>query len=484
VSLRWRMILATSLAVLLAVLAPSVYMYLHLRSDLVAEVDRSLVQRADGLLRGSGPAGFQPPDGDHNRDVPEPGLGETDAYLHLVSATGIAMSISGPSISIPVDARTLAVAKGTAASYATTVIVDEVALRVYTVHSGHSALQVIRPLTEVQNTLKHIRVLLAFVLLAGGFLAALLAWLIAAATLSPVRRLTRAAEEVARTRDLSVRINSNRPDELGRLSASMNTMLDSLERSVAAQKQLVADASHELRTPLTSLRTNVEVLGEAEHLDPEERRKIVADIVLQTEELSGLVSDLVELARGDSGLAAIEPMDVDLDRLVVGAVARAARHYPNLAFETDLRALPVRGVVASLDRAVTNLIDNAAKFSPADGIVNVDIHGRTLTVTDHGPGIPAVDLPHVFDRFYRATTARAVPGSGLGLAIVRQTAEAHGAQVSADCPPNGGTRMRLVFPSVAEAPDLISFETHHEVDGRNEAAMVDPAAGGLSPRPV
>jgi len=481
-SLRWRMILATSIAVMLAVLVPSMYMYVHLRGDLVSEVDRSLVQRAAGVLRSSGPDGIGPTDADHPQGVPEPGLGETDAYLHVVSGSGTSTSLSGPSIVIPVDARTLAVAKGVGAAYASTVTVDGVALRIYTVKSGDSALQVIRPLTEVENTLKHIKVLLAFILVAGGLLSALLAWLIAATTLSPVRRLTRAAEEVARTQDLSVRIAADRPDELGRLSASMNTMLDSLERSVAAQKQLVADASHELRTPLTSLRTNVEVLGEADNLDPDERRKIVADIVLQTEELSGLVSDLVELARGDSGLAAIEPTDVALDKLVEAAVARAARHYPNLEFRADLRPLQVRGVAASLDRAVTNLIDNAAKFSPPDGTVFVDIHGRTLSVTDQGPGIPAEDLPHVFDRFYRATTARSVPGSGLGLAIVRQTADAHGAQISAECPPGGGTRMRLVLPSVAEAPDLISFDT------RSTSDFPDPVeperSATLSARPV
>jgi len=456
-SLRFRMILATSVAVLLAVLAPSVFMYVHLRGDLVSEVDRSLVQRAQGVLRDSGPNGLNLPDGDHSRELPEPGLGETDAYLHIVSGAGKATSLSGPAVSIPVDARTLAVANGTAPAFLRTVSVDHVELRIYTIHTGTSALQVARPLTEVENTLKHIRLLLALILVAGGVVAAFLAWLVAATTLSPVRRLTKAAEEVARTRDLSVRIDSSRPDELGRLSASMNTMLDSLERSVAAQKQLVADASHELRTPLTSLRTNVEVLGEAKNLDPDERRKIMADIVVQTEELSGLVSDLVELARGDAGPTSVESMDVDLDQLARAAVNRAGRHYPGLEFVTNLSPLSVRGAVASLDRAVTNLIDNAAKFSPANGVVTVEIQGRTLSVADQGPGIPPADLPHVFDRFYRAMSSRAIPGSGLGLAIVRQTADAHGAQVVVDCPASGGTRMRLIFPAVDRAPDIIDL---------------------------
>ena len=472
-SLRLRMILATSLAVMAAVLAPSVFMYLHLRGDLVAQVDRSLVQRALGVVRGAGPDGLHAPDADHQTDpaIPEPGLGETDAYLHVVSSTGAATSLSGPAISIPVTAATLAVVNGTAPAYFSTVQVDQVSLRVYTIKSGSGAIQVARPLSEVQNTLKHIGVLLAFVLVAGGILSALLAWLVSATALSPVRRLTRAAEEVARTRDLSVRIKADRGDELGRLSASMNTMLDSLERSVAAQKQLVADASHELRTPLTSLRTNVEVLGEADRMDPEERRKIVSDIVVQTEELAGLVSDLVELARGDSGSTAIESLDIDLDRLVTAAVVRAQRHYPNLVFETDLAPMPVRGVPASLDRAITNLIDNAAKFSPTEGTVSVEIHGRTFSVRDQGPGIPAADLPHVFDRFYRATTSRSIPGSGLGLAIVRQAADAHGAQVVVDCPAGGGTRIRLVFPAAADAPDVISFEPSLDVESVQREAV-------------
>lgn len=466
-SLRLRMILATSLAVMAAVLAPSILMYVHLRGDLVAEVDRSLVQRAQGVVRGVGPDGLHAPDADHQNDpsIPEPGLGETDAYLHVVSSKGVATSLSGPSISIPVTPATLAVASGASPAFFSTVQVDNVSLRVYTIRSGTGAIQVARPLSEVQNTLKHIGVLLAIVLLAGGILSALLAWLVSATALSPVRRLTRAAEEVARTRDLSVRIRADRGDELGRLSASMNTMLDSLERSVAAQKQLVADASHELRTPLTSLRTNVEVLGEAEGIAPEERRKIVSDIVLQTEELAGLVSDLVELARGDSGSAVIEPVDIELDRLAAAAVDRAQRHYPNLAFNAKLEPLLVRGVPASLDRAVTNLIDNAAKFSPVGGTVTVEIHGRTFSVVDEGPGIPAADLPHVFDRFYRATSSRTVPGSGLGLAIVRQAAEAHGAHVVVDCPPAGGTRMRIVFPAPDTAPERISFELPAEATG-------------------
>jgi two-component system sensor histidine kinase MprB len=267
-------------------------------------------------------------------------------------------------------------------------------------------------------------------------------------TLAPVARLTATAEQVAATRDLAHRIVEDRTDELGRLATSFNTMLGALQKSQSAQRQLVADASHELRTPLSSLKTNVEVLHRIGELDPVDRDALLRSIVTQLDELASLVGDVVELARGDEPLP--ELVDVRLDRLAGHAVERARRHWPTRVFTVVQAPVLVRGVPARLDRAIANLLDNAAKFSPPGGLVDVILRANgTLTVTDRGPGIDPADLPNVFDRFYRAADARRLPGSGLGLAIVRQVAEAHGGSVTLDNDPDGGTRATFSVPIIA-----------------------------------
>jgi two-component system sensor histidine kinase MprB len=213
-------------------------------------------------------------------------------------------------------------------------------------------------------------------------------------------------------------------------------MLAALDTSVRAQRQLVADASHELRTPLASLRTNIEVLAGGKPLPEEERQKLLADVIGQVEELSTLVGDLVEIDRVQTE----EVDDVRLDELVSGAVGRARVRSPRVAFRASLEESVVRGARAQLDRAVSNLLDNAAKWSDS---VDVSVAGAEVTVRDHGPGIAAKDLPHVFDRFYRADDARHLPGSGLGLAIVRQVAQAHGGEATAENAPDGGAVFHL-----------------------------------------
>jgi two-component system sensor histidine kinase MprB len=256
-----------------------------------------------------------------------------------------------------------------------------------------------------------------------------------------VTRLTEATERVTRTRDLSERIDERGHDELSRLAASFNTMLGALEDSTRAQRQLVADASHELRTPLTSLRTNIEVLAGERSLPPGERRRLLDDVVEQLGEMTTLISELIELARGEQHRT--EPEEVRLDLVAAAAVERARRDRSGVVFTTDLEETLVRGVPTTLERAVANLLDNAAKWSPPGAKVEVAVRDGQLTVRDHGPGIDESDLPYVFDRFYRASSARGMTGSGLGLAIVRQVAEAHGGEVSAERAEGGGTRMRL-----------------------------------------
>ena len=248
--------------------------------------------------------------------------------------------------------------------------------------------------------------------------------------LAPVQRLTRAAEDVSETGDLSQRIDAAGKDELSRLAATFNTMLGALEDSARSQRQLVSDASHELRTPLTSLRTNIEVLARDEALPPQDREQLLRDVTEQLTEMTALIAELVELARGD--LAPADPEDVRLDLVTAEAIERTRRNRPGVTFKPELAESMIRGVPATIERAVSNLLDNAAKWSPPDGEIEVTVRDGELTVRDHGPGIDEEDLPYVFDRFYRAPSARGMPGSGLGLAIARQVAEAHGGSVTAE----------------------------------------------------
>ncbi|MFO7249782.1 MAG: HAMP domain-containing sensor histidine kinase [Actinomycetes bacterium] len=282
------------------------------------------------------------------------------------------------------------------------------------------------------------------VALGGLLLAAVLGYIAARTALRPVATLTAVAERVAATRDLGTRIEVDRDDELGSLARSFNTMLDALERSAKAQRRLVADASHELRTPLAALRTNVELLRRADRLDPAERAELLRDTLEGLEELSALVSDVVELARDEEPSVLFE--DVRLDEIVERVTARARAYYPRVRFTVHLEPAVVYGVPDRLTRAVANLLDNAGKYSPEGGVVEVRLRGGELTVRDHGPGIAEEDLPYVFDRFYRAPSARSMPGSGLGLAIVRQVVEGHGGTVEAANAPGGGTVVRMRLP--------------------------------------
>jgi two-component system sensor histidine kinase MprB len=218
-------------------------------------------------------------------------------------------------------------------------------------------------------------------------------------------------------------------------------MLAALESSARSQRQLVTDASHELRTPLTSLRTNIEVLASERKLPPGERERLLTDVVDQLGEMTTLISELIELARGEQ--QTLEPEEVRLDLVASEAVERARRNRPAVTFTTDLQESTVQGVPSTIERAVANLLDNAAKWSPPNGDVEVAVRDGALSVRDHGPGIDEEDLPHVFDRFYRSPSARGRPGSGLGLAIVRQVAVAHGGEVVAEAADGGGTRMTL-----------------------------------------
>ena len=280
--------------------------------------------------------------------------------------------------------------------------------------------------------------------------------------LGPIRRFTARTETLSAETDVSQRMEVGGSDELGRLAQSFNTTLDALERSVESQRHLVADASHELRTPIASLRANIQVLEDADRLSDSELTALRADLVSELDELTALVGDIVELARGTKAGVVVD--DVRLDQIVADLVERLRRRAgQRLTVSTRLEPTLVTGDPERVSRAVSNLLDNARKWSPAGGEVAVELEDGTLTVRDHGPGFPPADLPHVFERFYRSEKARGMPGSGLGLAIVSQTAEAHGGFAEATNAPDGGAVMRVSFgPSTGLNSDAPLTESRPE----------------------
>ncbi len=442
-SFRARLTLAAAAAVAVAIVIASAVTYALVRNELRSQVDETLQSRAETLPR---LALLGDPDGEQFLGIaPEP-YGGAAVLTQLVRADGRAITPHGTSAKLPVSERALKAANGELdESFYEDAHVEGTHVRVLTIplpEDGY-ALQVARSLSEVDGSLSRIRRWLLAIALVGIGLAAALGLAVARAVLAPVQRLTRTAEEVSETRDLSRRIESSGTDELSRLATTFNTMLGALEDSAQAQRRLVSDASHELRTPLTSLRTNIEVLARDEALPPVDREQLLRDVTEQLAEMTALIAELVELARGDQ--VPVEPEDVRLDLATADAIERTRRNRPGISFKPDLQESMVRGVPATIERAISNLLDNAAKWSLPDGEIEVTVRDGELTVRDHGPGIDSVDLPFVFDRFYRAQSARGLPGSGLGLSIVRQVAEAHGGTVTAEPAAGGGTLMRLTL---------------------------------------
>ncbi|MFL5930673.1 MAG: histidine kinase dimerization/phospho-acceptor domain-containing protein, partial [Gaiellaceae bacterium] len=326
---RARLTLAAAAAVALAVVLASAVLYVVVREELLRQVDSSLKDRAvqvsDTPLR---------VDGGH-LDVPGPRFGGPGSYLQAVSAEGETLRLPQADIPIPVSRRVLNVANGSSESFFQNQDVQGTHLRVLTFpYQPGWALQVVRPLNEVDSALSRLRIFLFVIAISGVALAAALGLIVSRAVIAPVARLTRATERVTKTGDLSERIPADGQDELSRLAASYNAMLAALEESLRAQRQLVADASHELRTPLTSLRTNFEVLMSDRELDPHERRKLLDDVVEQIGEMTALISELIELARGDTHPS--EPEDVRLDLVAADAVERTRRDRPGVEFNTDL----------------------------------------------------------------------------------------------------------------------------------------------------
>lgn len=466
-TLRTRIAAAAGLSVALAVLAAATGVYLAVRSDLRGEVDRGLADRAGALahvssfgppagqgaqLTGPGDGFRLDPDGGRGgggfpgRIEPVP-FGGPSGYVQFVTPEGQVRVPAGqgsePS-QIPLQASDRAIAAAGTGSQFSDRTVQGTNLRVLTLGAGPEAGAVVvaRPLTEVQRELSRLLIILGVIGACGIVIGVGLGAFVARTALAPIARFTRRTESVSGALDVSERLPVHGRDELARLAESFNATLDALERSVNAQRQLVADASHELRTPLASLRANIQLLGESERLPEAEQAAIRRDIILELDELTALVGDVVELARGSEPVAELE--DVRLDELV-RAAATAAERRSDLKVELDLEPTVVRGRAERLGRAASNLLDNARRWSPPGGAIEVALREGVLTVRDHGPGFKAEDLPRVFDRFYRAREARSMPGSGLGLAIVRQAAEAGGGFARAANAPGGGALMTVGF---------------------------------------
>ena len=421
-SFRQRVTLLTAVAIAITVAGISATVWVIAKHELYDQLDKTLVGQSAG-------AGFL----------------NTSPYTITISPDGDVHGVLAGDIPISSRAKALIESQNGASYYFTNTVVQGLPLREYVQASHGGGSITVLPLRPTKHALSRIRF---WILVIGGIgiaIAAALAAFVATLALRPVRRLTAAAETVAATGNLNERVAVAGTDELGRLAVRFNRMLEALEDSVGRQRRLVADASHELRTPLTAARTNVDLVREGK-LPPEEVHRALDEASIELDSLTSLVSDLVELARGTERKLRIE--EVQLDDLVAAMVERSKSRSPQATFVTSLSPTIVYVDPALVERAVSNLLDNAVKYSPAGAPIEVTVRDAEVLVADHGPGIAEEDLPRIFDRFYRSAAARSKPGAGLGLAIVREAAEAHGGKASAESTA-GGARFRLTLPATA-----------------------------------
>jgi two-component system sensor histidine kinase MprB len=453
VSLRRRIAGAAAVAVAGVAVAIALIGYFTTRSHLIGEVQSELRHQAHHFL---GP--HRGPDG-HGGVQGQPGLqglappgppepGGATGIFQVVEPDGTSF---GNSLALPVTQRVLGLARGGGGSFFSDAHINGRHYEIYSTRDppDNHVIEVALPLTGVDSVLDGL--LLPYGLLIGGgvLLAGLLGLAISRAALSPIERFLRRTEDVTSALEQPTRLEETGATELRRLASSFNQTLDALELSIEAQRNLVADASHELRTPIAALRSNIQIFLDSERLPLDERRTLQESILAELDELTQVVSDVVELARGAAPTAHRE--SVELDTLVADAVERARRRAPQMRFALELEPTVIDGAPDSVGRAIANVIDNARKWSPPDGPIEVRLRGGILSVRDHGPGFGEADLPHVFDRFYRAADARRLPGSGLGLAIVKQAAQTHGGTASARNAPGGGGIVEVSFGPAIEA---------------------------------
>jgi signal transduction histidine kinase len=437
-SLRARVAIAVGVVVLCALAIVAAVVYPAVGANLRQQTDESLVQVAREVptiaakLKQAGDVGQLVPFGSTQLQIlPVAGPGPTNGFVGIT-------------------AHDVQVAAGRAASYFEDEAYKGVDYRIYTTQfpgNPGTLVRVALPVSDAVSTQAALGWLLLVLVPAAAIGAALVARLAAGRVLRPVGRLTETVERIRATGDLSAPIETPGQDEISRLGQAFAAMTVALDESVGAQRRLVADASHELRTPLTSLITNLELL--TEQPDDPSAPALAAAALAEAGELRVLINDLVELAR--DGQASFHIEDVRLDLVAERVAARAASRAPELRYELDFQPTLVRGDPDALERAITNLVDNALKWTPPAGRIGVSAAAGIVEVSDEGPGIPAEDLPYIFDRFYRSPMARALPGSGLGLAIVRRIADAHDGVVEA-IPLPSGVRFRLSLPEITVDP--------------------------------
>ena len=452
-SLASRVTLLTTIAVGLAVAFVALGAYVTVRMQMTSTLDQSLLDRAHKAA--SYPALSQIT---ADYELPSWALGAADVRIIYIWSDRRARTFdTGPRLMF--GQPELDVANGDADHSVRTITAGGTRYRVVTVPTTEGqALVLAQSLEPQESVLEKLGAVMLLVGLAGVLAAAMAGWAVARNGLRPVRRLTRSVEEIARTEDLTP-LAVEGDDEIARLANAFNQMLTALAASRDRQRRLVADAGHELRTPLTSLRTNLDLLAQVDgdegaRLPAGARAELLDDVRAQIEELTTLIGDLVELARDEPLTHVVE--SVDLSEIVDRAVTRVKRRAPGIGFDVEAAPWWVVGEPAALERAMTNLVDNAAKWSPAGGTVGIRLAEGVVTVDDQGPGIAPEDLPHVFDRFYRSQESRSMPGSGLGLSIVRQVAGRHAGTVEAGPSPAGGARLTLRLPGSPEPQDPVA----------------------------
>ncbi|ROR92759.1 sensor histidine kinase [Nocardioides aurantiacus] len=451
-SLAGRVTLLTTIAVGLAVTGVAFAAYATVRMQSLSSLDESLRSRAAQAAHTDTLEELQ------RQRVPAWALGAADVkILFLDATTGNMRTTNGAVQASRIYGPEADVALGERPWSARTVLIESERYRVVAVPAQPGeALVLAQSLQPTDRMLDRLGLVMLLFGIAGMVTAGLAGWAVARNGLRPVRRLTTAVEQIARTERLNpITIEGN--DEVARLAVAFNSMLTALSASQTRQRQLVADAGHELRTPLTSLRTNLDLLAQADastHLSAESRAELLADVRAQIAEMTTLIGDLTELAREDPATPAVEP--VELAAVVGQAVTRVRRRTTTVAFDVRTQPWWVTGDAAALERAITNLLDNAAKWSPPGGTVSVELHEGTVMVADQGRGISAGDLPHVFERFYRSAESRTMPGSGLGLSIVKAVADRHGGAVTAGTAPDGGAAFWFSVPGTMAPPEVLA----------------------------
>ena len=465
-SLRWRIVAALALIVGSTATVAAVGAYLATERQLRSGIDETLVARADNLNTGPpggvGPGGAGLP-GRGGRGRPGPpgvvlangcpaaGGFQPASAAQLVRPDGdVVPCIAGGPILPVASAEQLK----SGDHRLQTVTVEGERLRILsTPWRDGGFLQIGRDLGEAQGVLDGLRLRLAGLALAGVAAAAVLGWMVASRITRPVMRLRDTAEAIATTQDLTTPIPDVGAGEVGSLAASLTTMVAALATSRDQQQRLITDASHEMRTPLTSLRTNLELLGHFEQLPEDDRGAALAALQVDVAELTDLLGELVELATDRSADETLE--EVRLADLAGDVAGRARRRSGREITVEDSRPRLPEGSDATdsirvrpqmLERAISNLVENAVKYSPQNSPVTITVDGGRLMVRDHGDGIDPADQPHVFERFYRSALARTEPGSGLGLAIVHQIVERHGGRVSVANHPDGGAVVGFELP--------------------------------------